>query len=79
MKTLAVSSQEFKDNFTESINKAVKVIESTTDYDVLNWDEFHIEVIDRSGDDGKVTDVKISLSSKGFVNCDEILASLSRL
>lgn len=79
MKTLAVSSQEFKDNFTESINKAVEVIESTTDYDVLNWDEFHIEVIARSGDDGKVTDVKISLSSKGFVNCDEILTSLSRL
>lgn len=48
MKTLAVSSQEFKDNFTESINKAVEVIEATTDYDVLNWDEFHVEVTDRA-------------------------------
>ncbi len=79
METLAVSSQEFKDNFTESINKAVEVIESTTDYDVLNWDEFHIEVIDRSGDDGRITDVKISLSSKGIVNCNEIIVSLRRL
>ena len=79
METLAVSTQEFKDNFTESINKAVEAIESTTDYDVLSWDEFHIEVIDRSGDDGKVTDVKISLSSTGIVNCNEIIASLRRL
>lgn len=41
------------------LKKLVEAIEKKTDFDVLNWSWFKIEVIDRNGDDGKVESVKI--------------------
>lgn len=43
----------------KELQQLVAKIEKETDFDVLNWSWFEIDVVNRNGDDGKVDSIKV--------------------
>ena len=43
----------------QTIEQLIKAIEEKSDFDVLNYNKFTIDVINRYGDDGKVDTIQI--------------------
>lgn len=74
LKEVVESSQSVEHILKEAVKstdlkKLVKDIEKKTDYDVLNWDQFEMDLMDRGGDDNETHTLKIyNKSSSEIMN-----------
>ena len=49
-----------------SLDELISNIEKNTDYDVLNYDEFNLDIIDRNGNDNKVDTIPVYNGTKSY-------------